>query len=88
MPFVDGRKVAAAIKAASPATPVVLLTGWGHRLLEDKDVPPNVDRVLAKPPRLQQLRSTLASLIEVRRSELPVQLSEPATAGAHLAPPH
>ena len=27
---VDGRKVAAAVKAASPATPVILPTGWGQ----------------------------------------------------------
>ena len=29
MPYVDGRQVAAAVKAASAATPVILLTGWG-----------------------------------------------------------
>jgi CheY-like chemotaxis protein/anti-sigma regulatory factor (Ser/Thr protein kinase) len=29
MPHVDGRAVASAIKAASPSTPVILLTGWG-----------------------------------------------------------
>jgi CheY-like chemotaxis protein len=29
MPHVDGRQVASAIKAAAPATPVILLTGWG-----------------------------------------------------------
>jgi CheY-like chemotaxis protein len=32
MPDVDGRKVATSVKAASPATPIVLLTGWGHQL--------------------------------------------------------
>src|SRR5262249_24375448 len=35
MPYVDGRKVATAIKTASPATPVLMLTGWGKRLLAD-----------------------------------------------------
>jgi CheY-like chemotaxis protein len=30
MPYVDGRQVAAAVKAASAATPVILLTGWGR----------------------------------------------------------
>jgi signal transduction histidine kinase/HAMP domain-containing protein/ActR/RegA family two-component response regulator len=62
MPYVDGRRVAAAIKAASPATPVVLLTGWGQRLTADHEVPPHVDRVLNKPPRLGELRLTLAEL--------------------------
>ncbi|MBW4050105.1 MAG: response regulator [Proteobacteria bacterium] len=62
MPYVDGRRVAAAIKAASPGTPVVLLTGWGQRLTADHQVPPHVDRVLNKPPRLRELRMTLAQL--------------------------
>jgi signal transduction histidine kinase/CheY-like chemotaxis protein len=63
MARVDGRKVAAAIRAVSPQTPIIMLTGWGQRLLAENDVPPNVDRVLSKPPRLQLLRSTLAELV-------------------------
>jgi signal transduction histidine kinase/PAS domain-containing protein/ActR/RegA family two-component response regulator len=62
MPYVDGRKVAAAIKAASPATPVILLTGWGQRMIADGDIPPNVDKVLNKPPKLRELREALAGL--------------------------
>ena len=62
MPYVDGRKVAAAVKASSPATPVILLTGWGRRLIAENDVPANVDRVLSKPPRLIELRTALAEL--------------------------
>jgi PAS domain S-box-containing protein len=62
MPYVDGRKVAAAIKAASPKTPIILLTGWGQRLTIEGDVPPHVDRVLSKPPKLLQLRRALAEL--------------------------
>ena len=64
MPRVDGRKVADAIKAASPATPIILLTGWGQRLLDEGEIPPNIDRVLSKPPRLQQLRACIADLIK------------------------
>jgi PAS domain S-box-containing protein len=60
MPYVDGRKVAAAVKTVSPSTPVILLTGWGQRLIAEHDVPPHVDRVLSKPPKLQELRATLA----------------------------
>jgi signal transduction histidine kinase/ActR/RegA family two-component response regulator len=62
MPYVDGRRVAAAIKAASPDTPVVLLTGWGKRLLAENDIPAHVDRVLSKPPRLAEVRGALAEL--------------------------
>jgi signal transduction histidine kinase/ActR/RegA family two-component response regulator len=62
MPYVDGRKVATAIKTISGRTPVVMLTGWGHRLVAENDIPPNVDRVLNKPPRLNELRTALAEL--------------------------
>ena len=62
MPYVDGRKVAAAIKTASPGTPVVLLTGWGERMVADGEVPPHVDEVLAKPPKLGELRAAFARL--------------------------
>jgi PAS domain S-box-containing protein len=62
MPYVDGRKVAAAVREISPGTPVILLTGWGHRLLSENDVPPHVDRVLNKPPRLHEVRLALAEL--------------------------
>ncbi len=62
MPYVDGRKVAAFVRAASPATPVILLTGWGRRLIAENDIPPHVDRVLGKPPKLLELRAALAEL--------------------------
>ncbi|MHB1871177.1 MAG: ATP-binding protein [Steroidobacteraceae bacterium] len=60
MPQVDGRQVASAIKAARPDTLVLLLTGWGRRLVEEGEVPPHVDRVLTKPARLHDLRDALA----------------------------
>ena len=60
MPYVDGRRVAALVKDISPATPVILLTGWGRRLVAEGDIPPHVDRVLAKPPKLRELREALA----------------------------
>jgi signal transduction histidine kinase/ActR/RegA family two-component response regulator len=63
MPYVDGRKVSAAIKAASPHTPVVLLTGWGQRLIEEGDAPKDVDKVLNKPPKLRELRAALSELV-------------------------
>jgi signal transduction histidine kinase/ActR/RegA family two-component response regulator len=62
MPHVDGKAVAQAIKAVCSQTPVVLLTGWGHRILAENGTPPNVDRVLGKPPKLAILRSVLAEL--------------------------
>jgi CheY-like chemotaxis protein len=63
MPQVDGRKVAAAIKEISAATPIILLTGWGQRLIADNDTPPHVDKVLSKPPRLAELRAAFVELL-------------------------
>jgi CheY-like chemotaxis protein len=59
MPHIDGRQVAAAVKAASPDTPVILLTGWGQRLVDEGDLPRHVDQVLSKPPKLRELRRAL-----------------------------
>jgi signal transduction histidine kinase/ActR/RegA family two-component response regulator/HAMP domain-containing protein len=62
MPYIDGRRVAAAVKAAIPSTPVIMLTGWGQRLAAENDIPLHVDRVLNKPPKLRELRLALAEL--------------------------
>ncbi|MGH8249227.1 MAG: response regulator [Steroidobacteraceae bacterium] len=64
MPHLDGRAVAAAVKALDARTPVILLTGWGARLTTDSDIPVGVDRVLSKPPRLPELRQALAAIAE------------------------
>lgn len=68
MPYVDGRKVASAIKAASPSTPVILLTGWGQRLTSESDVPAHVDRVLNKPPKLRDVREALTQCCQAATS--------------------
>ncbi|MYN03088.1 response regulator [Pseudoduganella sp. DS3] len=68
MPHVDGRKVAASIKEMSPATPVILVTGWGQRLIPEGDVdakPASVDEVLSKPPRVRELREVLLKVHKV-----------------------
>jgi signal transduction histidine kinase/ActR/RegA family two-component response regulator len=62
MPHVDGRKVASSIKVLSSATPVILLTGWGQRLIAENEIPPHVDKVLSKPPRLRDLRAAMSEL--------------------------
>lgn len=64
MPHLDGRAVAAAVKALDPRTTVILLTGWGARIMAESEVPAGVDRVLSKPPRLADLRQALAAIAE------------------------
>jgi PAS domain S-box-containing protein len=62
MPYVDGRRVAGAVKALDASMPVILLTGWGQRLEIEGDVPLHVDQVLSKPPKLRELRAALSTL--------------------------
>ena len=64
MPHVDGREVARAVKAHGAGTAVILLTGWGQRLLTEHDTPEHVDAVLSKPPKLRDIRNTLARLCD------------------------
>jgi len=65
MPYVDGRRVAETIKTLAPATPIILLTGWGQRLIPDSgELPVNVDYVLSKPPRLRELREVLSRVAQ------------------------
>jgi signal transduction histidine kinase/ActR/RegA family two-component response regulator/PAS domain-containing protein len=71
MPHVDGRAVASAVKQAAPGTPVIMLTGWGERLLTEGHTVPHVDRVLSKPPRLRDVRRALADLLG-ERTDKPV----------------
>ena len=53
---------AVAVERVTPDTPVFMLTGWGHRLAAEGDVPAEVDRVLNKPPKLRDLREVLATV--------------------------
>ena len=62
MPNVDGRQVADSVRAITPDTPIIMLTGWGQQPLADSERTPQVDRLLSKPPRLHELRTALAEL--------------------------
>jgi len=62
MSDVDGHHVARAIKADSPRTPVVMLTGWGTSMKQDGETVPGVDALLGKPPRIRELNRLLLQL--------------------------
>jgi signal transduction histidine kinase len=62
MPDIDGHQVARAIKAESPDTPVIMMTGWGKMMKEDGEPTPEVDAVVGKPPRIQELNRLLLQL--------------------------
>ena len=63
MPYVDGRKVATRVRQLDAQTPIIMLTGWGHRLNATDDKPEHVDRVISKPPKMAELRSTIAESV-------------------------
>ena len=62
MPDIDGRQVARTIKAESPNTPIIMLTGWGAIIRDDGDTTPGVDVVVNKPPHMQELNELLLQM--------------------------
>ena len=64
MPHIDGRQVAQSVKAEAPWTPIIMLTGWGTMLKEEGNIPPQVDAVVTKPPKLADLLEALAKVTE------------------------
>jgi len=64
MPHIDGRQVAQNVKADAPWTPIIMLTGWGTMLKEEGNIPPQVDAVVTKPPKLADLLEALAKVTE------------------------
>jgi signal transduction histidine kinase/ActR/RegA family two-component response regulator len=63
MPGMDGKQVAERVKASSSKTPVILLTGWGMMLDEKGQGMSNVDALLNKPPRVNDLLQVLAKVV-------------------------
>ena len=55
MPDIDGQRVARAIKAESPNTPVIMMTGGGTFMEDDGETALSVDAVVDKPPCMQEL---------------------------------
>jgi CheY-like chemotaxis protein len=66
MPYFDGRQVAKTIKTEFPGTPVIMLTGWGSFMKEDGDMPDQINGILSKPPRSNELREMLRRVGPVR----------------------
>jgi signal transduction histidine kinase len=62
LPEESGEDLARAVRARSPQTPVVLLTGWADQLHAEGTSLEGIDRVLAKPVTLSTLASTLAAV--------------------------
>lgn len=64
MPEINGRHVARAVKTESPATSIIMLTGWGSTMELDSETSQSVDAVIGKPPRPHELSSLLFQITE------------------------
>ena len=69
MPEMDGRQVAQTIKAESPQTPVILMTGWGKTMKQDEEPVSNIDAVVSKPPHIRELNDLLSRLAAQQTTE-------------------
>jgi len=63
----SGLQLAAAVKKRSAGTAVVLLTGWGRRLHEDRLRESGVDVMLVKPVQPDRVRAAVADALRLRR---------------------
>jgi DNA-binding NtrC family response regulator len=68
MPDIDGHHVARTIKAESPHTPVIMMTGWGTIMKEDGESAPEVDAVVGKPPHMQELNDLLLRITSTTKN--------------------
>jgi YesN/AraC family two-component response regulator len=64
MPEMNGLQLAAAIKQAGSAVPVILLTGYGQALPTQGDSTTAVDLVISKPITKSGLRDAIAKVIK------------------------
>jgi signal transduction histidine kinase/ActR/RegA family two-component response regulator len=61
MPYMDGREVANVLKIEAPATPVVMLTGWGAFMQGEHSA--QIDRIMSKPPSIREIRTMLREVV-------------------------
>jgi CheY-like chemotaxis protein len=62
MPEMDGKQLAKSIKAQSPKTPIIMMTGWGSMMKADGESGGEVDALIGKPVRLMELNNLLQKL--------------------------
>ena len=62
MPGMNGDQLAAAAKTMAPATPIVMLTGFGEMMELAGERPAGIDLVVSKPVTVSSLRDALAEV--------------------------
>jgi len=68
MPECSGLDVTRAVKKMSPATPVVMITGWGDVMTPERMGSSGVDLVLVKPFKMERVMSVLADALALRHA--------------------
>jgi PAS domain S-box-containing protein len=64
MPRMDGRELAVELAKLYPQVPVILLTGWGSQLIEHRGSITGFVDILAKPPRIAELRVAISKAMD------------------------
>jgi CheY-like chemotaxis protein/anti-sigma regulatory factor (Ser/Thr protein kinase) len=64
LPDMSGLEVAATVKEQSPTTAVVMITGWGRELDEEKLRKEGVDLLLCKPFDLVRVQNSIAAALK------------------------
>jgi len=68
MPEVSGWDVATGVKALSPKTSVILMTGWGITLDKDRARERGVDVILSKPFQISEIQKVLNEMLDQRHT--------------------
>lgn len=63
MPGMNGIELSSHIKSTWRNMPVIMLTGFGHTMIEESETPATVDLVLPKPLHLSDLEQALSRLL-------------------------
>ncbi|PYJ44504.1 MAG: hypothetical protein DME86_00170 [Verrucomicrobia bacterium] len=83
MPEISGDELAASIKEIEPNKPVIMLTGFADLLTETGRRSENVDLIVSKPARLEDLRKAILKVmpkLKRRDSQLNARSSSRPTA--------
>ncbi len=70
MPEISGWDVATMVKAISPSTCVILMTGWGITLDKERSTEKGVDVVVAKPFQIGEIQRILNEMLESHQSRV------------------
>lgn len=73
MPDMDGYHVARIIKAESPRTPVIMMTGWGTMINDAHEKAPEVDAIISKPARILELNNLLLEKVAQSSNAAPAE---------------